>query len=284
MGLLDSLGITGGGDEKQSQTSSVDIPEWMRPYVEPLYKQSARIGGRIANQKYKPYQGNRVSAVTPGQQRMVSGIYQNLNNPLVNKATNYTSNVIGGKFMQGNPYLEGMLDQGKKGITDSFNKTMRPQMDANIARQNAFGGSGWAQANRDMNSDLASQLSDMETQMRYQNYATEMGRRDNAVNDARGLSTDRLANMKDAISGSNLFRDVEQKQYDVDYGDFEEQRDWLFRALQGLQGGLGNAQGTYGRTQTGNIQGGDNLLGNILGAAGAVAGMGGKDGFGWWGE
>jgi hypothetical protein len=268
------LGSLFGGKKKQKNTSSQEttIPSWLRPSVEPLYKQSASIAQQIASQPYQRYGGQRVADINPGMRTAITGIQGNVNNPMLNASKGYTSDVLSGKYMQGNPYLQDVINKSTKDITSSFQKSALPQMQSNLARQGAFGGSGWSQANRDINEGFAESLADTISNLRYQDYGQERGYMDQSSGRAADLSQIDLGNLQAALSASDIDRQRQQQQMDVDYGDFTEQRDWLFRALQGLQGGLGNVEGLYGKTGTTSGSGGGNLLGSLGQLAGG-AGM-----------
>jgi len=334
-------GLFGGGDTEQTTQQQVQIPDWLLPYAKPAYIQSAQIGSKIAAQPYQAYGGQDVARMSPGQKNALSGLYRspnasayNTRNPIYNSgsslfntnksiynpnnqtytrdknfklAERYTNKVLSGDYMKGNPYLQGMINRTKRGVTDSFMKSAKPEMQANMARQGAFGGSGWVQQNQDMYGELADQLGDVESDMRFQNYATERGYRDKAVSDAltqdmsdldfmrarigaqqagigahqAGLGVEEAKiraqqakedSLQNALSAGELSRGINQKQLDVNRADWEEKRDWLFRALQGLQGGLGNTEAMYGRTGTSEGSGGGNLLGSLGQLAGG-AGM-----------
>jgi hypothetical protein len=265
MGLGSLFG--GGGSNKTS--SSVTIPSWLKKDVRPLYKESARLGMEISKQPYQRYGGQRVADINSGMRSAISGIQGNVNNPLLGQAKGYASDVSSGKYLNNNPYLQGVVDISKRGVTDSYNKTMRPQMEANMARQNAFGGSGWMEANRDINEQLSQSLADAEMGLRYQDYGTERGYQDRSAQLLQSLAGQDLANQQAALSASDLERQQQQAQIDANYGDFTEERDWLFRALQGLQGGLGNVSGIYGQSGTSGSSGG-NVLGNAMGAFGSL--------------
>lgn len=257
-----SLGtLLGGGGGGGKASSSTTIPKWLKPIVKPLYIQSANIGGQIANQGYTKYGGQRVAGLNSGQQDAITGINNNRFNPLSMQSKQYTSDTLAGKNLQGNPYLEGMIGVGNKSIADNYNKTLRPQMDANIARQGAFGGSGWMQANNDMNQQLAEQLANNDTTNRFNNYNMERGYQNQAAGDAANWSNQDLAGQQAALQANSLQQGLDQQQMDINNADFNEQRDWLFRALQGLQGGLGNVEGLYGKSGKSSGDGNQGLVG-----------------------
>ena len=305
MGKLSNF-LNGSGD-KQKASSSVTIPKWLKPLVRPLYEQSSAIGQQIGNQAYSKYGGQRVADVNSGMQNAITGLSNSPNSAAYRNASdlgsrmssggfnnqaNYgagkqlTGDTLSGKYINNNPYLQDVINSTSRGVTDNFSKTMRPQMDANMQRQNAFGGSGWQQSNNDMNASLAQQLADSEGQMRYNNYATERGYQNQAIGDAAnqqafdysvdqgnianqmaganlGLSTQGQQDTayQNALSANDIYRQRDQAQMDINNADFNEQRDWLFRALQGVQGGLGNASQLYGNSQRGSASQSKGLIG-----------------------
>lgn len=329
MGGLSSItgAIFGSGGKDSKQTSSVQIPEWLVPIVKPLYTQSAKIGQQIANQKYAP---NMLRIADPNAQmrrnldasgrlgkapifsqastmgkNMASGSYNlSLSDPNYIKAQGYTGDVLSGKYMNNNPYLNDVVDITKRGVTDTFTKTTMPQVQANLARQNAFGGSGWMQANQDMNQSLAQELADAEAGLRYQNYGQERSYMDKAVQDAmaqQGMMTDNeRANQQTQFAGTQLGlqtqsalqdalqqaltsgdyeRGLRQQKFDATKDEKDVQRDWLFRALQGLGGGLDVTSGIYGSSGKTSGSGGNSGLVGLAGGAGQLLSGLGSAGF-----
>jgi hypothetical protein len=306
-------GLLGGGGGGKT-TSSVTIPKWLKPIVKPLYEQSARIGTQIGNQAYSKYGGQRVADINSGMQNAITGLSNSPNSAAYrnagalgsrmasggfNNQANYgagkqlTGDTLSGKYINNNPYLQDVINSTSRGVTDNFSKTMRPQMDANMQRQNAFGGSGWQQSNNDMNASLAQQLADSEGQMRYNNYATERGYQNQAINDAMaqqdfenqtqlaganlGLSSQGQQDTayQNALSANDIYRQRDQAQMDINNADFNEERDWLFRALQGVQGGLGSSSQLYGRSGKGGGGGSQGLIGTLGSLGQAYSAFGG---------
>jgi hypothetical protein len=266
----------GGGSGKSKQTSSVTIPDWLAGAAKPLYTRAANIGTQISNQGYSKYGGQRVAGLNQGQQDAIRGIQGNVNNPMLGQSKKYVTDTLSGNNLKGNPYLDDMVGITKRGVTDTFNKTTMPQMQANLARQNAFGGSGWIQANQDMNNSLAQQLADAEMGMRFQNYGNERAYQDSASRQAADLSNQDLAGQQAALQAGGLQQALDQRQMDINNQDFEDERDWLFRALQGLGGGTGITEGVYGKSGTskGGGGGGSGLAGIMGGAGQLMAGYG----------
>lgn len=292
MGGLSSLL---GGSSKSKSSQSASIPGWLKADAKPLYTQSAQIGQQIANQQYQKYTGARVADVNKGMQSGINGLSSAPDSAAYSRAQalaggngseqygmarKLTGDTLSGKYLQGNPYLDDVVNKSTRDITSKFQSTTMPQMQANLARQGAFGGSAWAQSNRDMNSDFNQQLTDAVTGLRYQDYNTERGYQNQAIGDAvnqemnqvnLGLSAQQQQEnaYQNAIGANDIYRQRDQAQIDADYGDYTEQRDWLFRALQGLGGGIDNIEGLYGKNATSS--GGGNVLSGglqLIGGAG----------------
>jgi len=262
-----------GKSESQRQHSSVSMPEWQRQIVEPLYKRGGQLGLEASNQGYTKYGGPSVAQYGPGGVDAMRKMVMAPSSIGYKDATNLAHKMTSGGFS--NPYLQGIIDTSSRGITDNFNKTMRPQMDANMARQSAFGGSGWADANRDMSKSLAQALADNETGLRYNNYLNDIGVMERGA--AMGLNAQQqyenaIGRTMDLAEQNRL---IKQRGYDQEREDFNEQRDWIFRQLQGIQGGLGGQTDLYGNTQKIPGQGSDFMrtLGNVGKIASTVYGM-----------
>jgi hypothetical protein len=87
---------------------------------------------------------------------------------VANKGVGYTSDVLGGKYLNGNPYLQAMIDQSRGDIADTTNS------------QFSLAGRYGSGAHTDV---LANAIADMEAQMRFNNYTAERG----YMNDAASL-------------------------------------------------------------------------------------------------
>jgi hypothetical protein len=268
-------------ESRTSEQSRVDIPEWLRSSVEPLYTKAGSLGQSIANQSYSRYQGPRVAPANLGMKYGIAGLNRAPNSgaytqPNVQKASyGLTMRNLRGDNLKGNPYLQDVINSTNRGVTENYMKSMRPQMDANLARQGAFGGSGWATANRDMESELARQLAENEGGMRYNNYATERGYQQQAINDAMGLQDQDLQRQgqrerayQNQFSANQILQGIQQREMDINNEDFIEQRDWLFRALQGLNSSLAPMSSMYGQQSKGS--GGGSGLAGVMGGAGQL--------------
>ena len=97
----------------------------------------------------------------------------NPNKANIAAANGYVGDVLGGKFLSGNPYLENMIYTTSGDVMDRVNA--------------AFSRSGQTGSSRQLGEQIK-QLSAAENNLRYQNYSDEQNRMAQAVQQAAGLS------------------------------------------------------------------------------------------------
>lgn len=164
--------------------------------------------------KYSGMQMDTYGRVAPGAEQGIMG------------AQDVVNNTLAGRYLTGNPYIEGMLSRTRDNIANDIG-----------SRFSAAGryGSGMFQ-------DVMSRaMADAENQMRYQNYATERGYQNDAIGQAQNL-----------MGGSQ--------------GLLNNAAELPWIGVGALNGNVRNASGGYGTTttrQTGSV---GQMLGGIAGA------------------
>lgn len=94
------------------------------------------------------------------------------NNPLTTGATNYVSDVLGGKYLSGNPELQNVINTTNESVVDRINAM--------------FSRAGHSGSSRQIG-ELGKQLAANESGLRYQNYSDEQNRIGNAIGQALAL-------------------------------------------------------------------------------------------------
>lgn len=149
------MGISGKKAKSSSSSTSGSAQTWATPYAT---QGAASVQGVFdANQ--------------PGLQALTNLTTQNLVPSLMgkfnsgaavgNQADQFNSDVLSGKYLNGNPYLQQMIDQMRTGVTDQTNS------------QFSLAGRYGSGAHTGV---LADHLMQGENQLRYQNYGDEMDR------------------------------------------------------------------------------------------------------------
>ena len=92
----------------------------------------------------------------------------------IKSAQTLTNDTLGGKYLTGNPYLEGIISKSNRGIIDGVN--------GQFEMSGRYGSGGHAGL-------LADKLAENENSLRYGDYATERGYQHQAVGDAQNLES-----------------------------------------------------------------------------------------------
>lgn len=110
-----------------------------------------------------------------------------------------------------NPYLGQMIDQASADVTRNFDRVVRPALDAKARASGSFGNTAVQQLEQDAYNDLGRNLGNIASGMRFQDYTTQQGLAENALNRTQannqfnaGLSAADLArNMGGFFTGQN---------------------------------------------------------------------------------
>ena len=171
--------------------------------------------------KYSGMQMDTYGRVAPGAEQGILGSQSLVNDTLA------------GKYLNGNPYLDGMLGKTRENITNNV--------------QSQFAGAGRYGSDYNVG-ELSRQLADAENQMRYQNYGQERAYQNEAIGQAQGLMNGTQGLLNNAA-----------------------ELPWI--GVGALNGNVRQASNGYGTTtskQSGNI--GQMLLQGASNAAAAYAG------------
>ncbi|MDK8188131.1 MULTISPECIES: hypothetical protein [Sphingomonas] len=122
---------------------------------------------------YNQSQGLADQSVGILQQNLPTVIGRTMNNPLLGAASGYTSDVLGGKYLTGNPLLSDQIANTNESVTNGVNSA--------LGSRGLAGGSAASQI-------LARELAKNETNLRYTDYNNERTRMDQAVGNATALN------------------------------------------------------------------------------------------------
>lgn len=155
------MGLSGGS---KSETGSGQ--KWALPF--------AKAGASSAAGVYNANQPG-LQAMSNQVQGMVSPLMQKFNtaNPLLKQAQGYNSDILAGKYMNGNPYLDAALAKARGNVANTVNS------------QFSMGGRYGSGSHTGI---LTQQLADAENTARMADYNTQMGRMDQAAQQAPTLA------------------------------------------------------------------------------------------------
>jgi len=169
----------GGGSKTTNTTSSANgsAQAWAMPYA----KQGAGSVQGVFDQAQPGLQGLTNTAQNDLVPNLVGQYHGGMG--AAQQATNHYGNVLSGQYMNGNPYLQQMINRSNSDIQDRVN--------GQYSMNGRYGSEAHDQV-------LSRELANNENQYRYQNYTTEAGRMDNA---AQGAGQQNLANVAQALAG-----------------------------------------------------------------------------------
>lgn len=153
------------------------------------------------------------------------------NNAATGQAKSYVSDVLGGKYLSGNPYLQGIVDTTNNSIQDRINSV--------FSAAGRTGGSGHG-------AEIAKQVAAAENALRYNDYNIERGRMDQAVGQVSNLASTDNANLGAYLSALQLAAQLP------------------YTGTQALGSGMGSLLGNY--TTTTQSQGLGSSLAGLAGA------------------
>jgi hypothetical protein len=149
---------------KKSKSTN-DPSAFAKPYI--------TSGANAVQSAYQSNQPNIANISSFLQSNMPSIGARLTNDPGLAAAGGYNNDVLGGKYLNGNPHLQNVIDNTNSDVANRVN--------ASIGTRGGAGGSA-------QSAILARELAKNEGNLRYQDYATERGYQDHAVGNAAQLS------------------------------------------------------------------------------------------------
>lgn len=111
----------------------------------------------------------------------------------VDAAHGYVTDVLGGKYLNGNPHLQGMIDSTLGNVASRVN--------ANYGSRGSFGGTAHTTA-------LGKALSEAELGLRYGNYSDEMNRMAGAAGLTPSIRQAEFAGVPEILQGAGLAAEI----------------------------------------------------------------------------
>ena len=203
----------GGGGGGQSQTTNQLDPS-VAPYVrDALRKQQA-----LYNQGAPEYYGGNTYLDANSQQQ--GAINQmtanaNVNDPMLQNATNLNNQMIQGDFLQNNPNFDQVMNTAGRKATDIYNNAMQGT-NSQASMSGRYGSDAHSRMASNNSSNLAQSLSDTAGQMAYQNYANERGNQINAMNNAGAIAGNQNIGAQNLMNVGNQQAQFDQAQLNAD--------------------------------------------------------------------
>ena len=214
--------IFGGSPKPTTTTSSSGIDPSVLPYVTYGLEQAKGLYSKpgpayFPGQTYVGPSGQTTSALGSAE-AIARGA-----NPLVSGALQQQQNVIGGQYLQNNPYFNQALAGAAQGATQNYNDAIKAaQSGASMAGRYGSGASADIQ-NRAAGT-LANTLANKYGELAYQNYANERGVQNQAAQNAPTLSQARYQDTSQLLNLGQINEGYQEKalQSDIDRYNYEQ--------------------------------------------------------------
>jgi hypothetical protein len=276
------------GSKKKKTTQTYTPPSW----VEGQARNASNIAGRIANQQYTAYEGDRVAGLSENEQmgmelaRTNAGAAQPYYEEAAGLARRGTqswadmSDAERDRYM--NPYIKGALDPAAREIREEGQRGAMA-LDARASSMDAFGGSRAALMRSENREKTIQGVKDLYGEGYARAYEGAVG----IFGDERARdlqASGRIQELGTAVQSagqqdiSTLMatgatdRGIQQAMADFDYGQFIEGRDWDFRSLGAVIAALEGTKGSYSTTQTTKSKESGGELGQAIGLAATLIG------------
>jgi len=232
----------GKGDNNETKTVTKAEP-WkpIQPYLlnafkegESLYQKGAP--GYYPGETVAPMSGYTRGSLNAMASRAATG------SPLMRSAQDQLNKTISGEYLSaGNPYFQQAVDAAARPIREAFSGEVMPGIDSNFSAAGRYGSGMQQEAYNDANTALGRQISDMASQMAYQNYAAE---RDNQMRGMMFAPEMASQDYKDismlGLAGAG-FDQYNQQQIDAEKARYDYNANKDMQWLQNYVGMLGGA-------------------------------------------
>lgn len=212
----------GGGSSGGSSKTTTGIDPMLKPYItyglneaQGLYQSDTPqyYGG----QTYVDPTAQTQAALQAAQNRALGG------NPLLPAAQQQQMDVIGGNYLQNNPYFMQAMQGAAQGATQSYMDAIN-QTRSGASQAGRYGSAAMGQLEGRQEQNLANALANQYGQLAYQNYSTERGRQEAAAAGAPELARADYGDIQQLMNVGQTMEDYQKTalQADIDRFNFEQ--------------------------------------------------------------
>lgn len=256
---------------QQVVTQNQDPWSGQQPYLTKGFEQAE---SRILN---KPGEYFPESTVVPFDSRTTQGLGMIENRALrgSDALRNSNANVAataGGGFLNSNPYLQGAVDNASEGVIRNYQKAIMPGLDSRFSASGRYGSGLHKSAMDDSQEILSDQLGDIASNMAFGNYSNERDRMLSASSLSPQMAAADYMDAEQMRGVGQAYEQQQGAQLQDDINRFYHDQDAEKKALADYMSLV--AGGSFGSSTTTSQPIYSNKLGQGLGAAATLAGIG----------
>ena len=255
--LVQSFTFYGGGSGGGgTSTTKSELDPTVKPFVQYGLEQAKGLYQSNTPQYYggQTYIGPSAqtqAALQAQQTRALAG------NPLLTQAQQQQSNVIGGQYLQNNPYFNQALAGAAQGATQNYNDAIAAAQ-SSLSRAGRYGSNVGADIQNRAASTLANTLANKYGELAYQNYGAERGMQNQAAQYAPTLAQADYGDIQQLANVGKTAEDYQKTALQADIDRFNYQQNLPYQKLSSY---LGSAYGVpTGQVSTTTQSGGGKIV------------------------
>ncbi len=202
----------GGGGGSSQTTNELD------PNVVPYVKDALSKQQALYNEGAPDYYAGQTYLDPNTQQQQAINqmtANANVNDPMLQNATNLNNQMIQGDFLQNNPYFDSVMNTAGRKATEQFNlATQNTAGDASMAGR--YGSNAHARLQSGNAGKLAQSLADTAGQYAYQNYSAERANQNQAMQNAGQIANNQNIGAQNLMNAGNLQAGFDQTALNAD--------------------------------------------------------------------
>lgn len=202
----------GGGGGSSQTTNQLD------PNIVPYVTDALSEQQRLYREGAPEYYGGQTYLDPNAQQQQAINMMTanaNINNPMLQNATNLNNQMIQGDFLQNNPNFDAVMNTAGRKATDIYNTAMQGT-NSNASMSGRYGSDAHARMASNNSANLAQSLADTAGQYAYQNYANERGNQINAMNNAQQIAQGQNIGAQNLMNAGNAQAGFDQTALNAD--------------------------------------------------------------------
>ena len=242
----------GGGGQNSQTTNELD------PNVVPYVKDALSKQQGLYNEGAPDYYGGQTyldanTNQTNAMNQMTANA--NINNPMLQNATNLNNEMIQGDYLQNNPNFDAVMNTAGRKATEQYNNAMT-NTNSQASMSGRYGSDAHSRMASNNSSNLAQSLADTAGQYSYQNYANERGMQNNAMNNAGAIANNQNIGAQNLMNAGNMQAGFDQTALNADIARHDYGQNAQSQLLNNYTNAVWGAPGGSTSTSNSNNSGG----------------------------
>jgi hypothetical protein len=197
------------------------------------------------------YPSSTVAPFSNTTNRALQGIESyGMNNPQLQQANGYFGNVVGGQYLNSNPYVDQMYGHAADAVTRQFNESVLPGVSSKFGMSGRSGSGLFQNAVGGAYDALGQNLSGLASNIYGQNYANERALQQKSAEFAPNLAQANFGAMQNVLDAGQIRDQQAQAQLSDQVKRFQFNQERPYDALNRYQATVGGGYGSSGSTST----------------------------------